>query len=186
MSALGRKTPGYRWWLVSSIAAALGTQARYMIKNKNRWPACTFNLFNYHLPDQMPQFRVRLITAEGSVVGPTDPWGLLPLDFFRVVSIVEQIFYANSDPDVMDRWSAAVLRQLNTSPWRRRDEVRASLRPPGTEQFAALEVYLAQVHYTRCDPGDRCAVLSVELMHRHDPRGVVALVGPPEWHLVTV
>lgn len=155
-----------------------------MLNDKNRWPLCTYSLFNYRLPEKMPQFRVRLLTAEGSAEGPVDPWGLLPLDFFRVISILERIFLVNDDVAIRDQWCGIVMHQLNTAPWRGRDEVRAAIRPPVTEHFTALELYLVEVHYTLCDPHDRSSVLSAELVHRYDPQDLSSLMGPPEWHIV--
>lgn len=170
--------------VTGATLVTLGTQAWHVVRDRNRWPLCTFNLFNYHLSDEYPQARVRLVTVEGSVVGPADPWGLLPLDFFRVVSIIERVFFTNEDVSVRERWCAAVLRGLNDAPWPSWDEVRGSLRPPAGERFAALELYLVQVDFVRCDPGDRSAVLRAELLHRHDPAGVAAGLAPPDWHLV--
>jgi len=194
--------PSLRWWVIAGSAAFyLALQLWHAIKDVNRWPICTYNLFNYHLDDTFPQARVRLITDRGNVVGPTDPWGLLPLDFFRVVSVLERMFFAEPetvdgrdagpDPDgaarvrneLRDRWCATVLRGLNDVAWSAFDEVRVPLRPPAGERFTAFELYLVQVDFSRFDPNDRSQVVSANLIHRYDPDGWATRVEDPFWRI---
>lgn len=177
--------PSLRWWLVT-VAAVVGFTAQgwHTVLGRNRWPLCTYDLFAYHLPEQMPQARVRLTTAAGSVVGPADPWGLLPLEFFRVVSILERVFFTNDDSAVRDDWCCAVLNGLNAAPWKAHDEVRAALAPPLSERFVALEVFLVHVDFALCESDDRLHVLSAELVHAYDPCGALPTVEDPHWRYV--
>jgi hypothetical protein len=173
---LGKRIPKDGAWaaVVAASIAYLGIQVRQTVKDRNAWPFCAYNMFNYYLPDRFQQARVVLATDRGELVGPADPWPLLPLEFFRVISIIERVFITCEDRDVRDDFCRRVLHRLNTRPWRDWDEIRGSFRPPAGQRFAGLELYLVDVDFTRCDPVDRTHVLSADLVHRHDPEGVFA------------
>jgi hypothetical protein len=168
--------------LIAGAVALISAQFWHTLRDRNRWPLCSYNLFNYYIPDRYPQVRVRLVTDRGSVVGPTDPWGVLPLEFFRVVSVIERVFLVCEDREVKDRFCRRVLRRLDASPWSGWDEIKGSYRPPPGERFVAMDLYLVEVDFDRCDPRDRQHVVSAVLLHRHDPQRVVDT--EPEWVFV--
>ncbi|MFI6761058.1 hypothetical protein ACIBF5_18170 [Micromonospora sp. NPDC050417] len=173
-------------WLltIGATALTLGLQMRHTVKNTNRWPWCSYNMFSYRKSHRAMQLRTRLVTASGVCVGPTDPWGLLPLEFFRVISLLERIFFTQQDMAVREEFCRGVLARLNRAPWKGWDEVKPALLAPPGQRFAALELYLVAVDFDRCDPVDRLHVESVELVHRHDPDGVAATCPPPRWRLL--
>ncbi|MFF4139491.1 hypothetical protein ACFY1B_50925 [Streptomyces mirabilis] len=161
----------------------LGLQVTSTVRNTNRWPWCTYNMFSYRSRDRPLQARVRLLTDRGTAVGPADPWGLLPLEFFRVVSLIDDVFIELRERGRQEAFCRAVLDLLNRTSWSRYDERRASFAAPPGERFVAVEVFLVSVDLRICDPYDRTDVVSVELLHRHDPLGVAATADPPTWTL---
>lgn len=159
--------------VLAGTALFLTGQVWHTVTNTNRWPFCSFNMFAYHKRDQALQMRVRLFTDDGTVVGPADPWALLPLEFFRVVSVLERVFHAQEDLGVRDAFCRQVLDRLNRRGWSSWDEVKAAFRPGRGRSFVAMELYFVQVDFRTCAPGDRAHVLSAELVHRFDPGGVI-------------
>ncbi len=136
-----------------------------------------------------PQFDPRptwnAVRDIGHLFGPADPWALLPLEFFRVISVIERVFITCEDPHVRDDFCRKALHRLNTRPWRDWDEIRGSFRPPAGQRFVGVELHLVEVDFTRCDPTDRSQVTSVELMHRYDPEGAFARAGDQDlWRLL--
>ncbi|MFJ3093239.1 hypothetical protein [Streptomyces hydrogenans] len=160
--------------ILAGTSAYLAGQVVHTVLNTNRWPFCTFNMFAYHKRDQALQMRVRLFTDDGEAVGPTDPWSLLPLEFFRVVSVLERVFHAQDDVEVRDRFCRQALERLNRRGWRAWDEVKASFSAGPGRRFVAMELYFVEVDFRTCSPFDRTEVTSAELVHRYDPEGVVA------------
>ncbi|MFG2357838.1 hypothetical protein [Streptomyces sp. NPDC048521] len=169
--------------VVASGLLYLGMQVGHTVRNSNRWPWCSYNMFSYRSRDRAYQARVRLFTDRSTVVGPADPWGLLPLEFFRVVSLVDDVFIEMREQGRQEQFCRSVIELLNTSSWSRFDERRASFTPPPGERFVAIEVYLVVVDFRVCDPQDRTDVVSAELLHRHDPLGVAAIAEAPKWTL---
>lgn len=160
--------------ILAGTSAYLVGQVVHTVLNTNRWPFCTFNMFAYHKRDQALQMRVRLFTDDGEAIGPTDPWSLLPLEFFRVVSVLERVFHAQDDIEVRDRFCRQALERLNRRSRRAWDEVKASFRPGPGRRFVAMELYFVEVDFRTCSPFDRTEVTWAELVHRYDPTGVVA------------
>ncbi|MFF1447843.1 hypothetical protein ACFVYF_06770 [Streptomyces sp. NPDC058274] len=159
--------------VISGAAGYLAVQFWHTFRNRNTWPFCAYNMFNYDLPDRWHQFRVVLHDADGNAMGPTDPWCLLPVEFFRVVSILNKMFFGSADETLRSTFCERTLHLINESPWEDFDEVRASPVSPSAAPFVALDVYLVEVDNT-CDAFDRSSVFSAELLHRHDPQGITA------------
>ncbi|NML48990.1 hypothetical protein HHL19_01235 [Streptomyces sp. R302] len=171
--------------ILAGTSVYLAGQVVHTVLNTNRWPFCTFNMFAYHKRDQALQMRVRLFTDDGEAVGPTDPWSLLPLEFFRVVSVLERVFHAQDDVEVRDRFCRQALERLNRRGWRAWDEVKASFSAGPGRRFVAMELYFVEVDFRTCSPYDRTEVTSAELVHRYDPEGVVAdRAEAPLWRFV--
>jgi hypothetical protein len=140
-------------------------------------------MFSYQLGDNQQQQRIRLVTDRGAVLGPTNPWGLMPVEFFRVEKILEQVFLAHSSTALKDEFSAALLNRLNKRRWRNWDEIRAPFHPPPGHQIVAMELYLVDIDFATCDPADPRQVRQATLLHRHDPLGVLAIGdSEPPWH----
>ncbi|MEU1308346.1 hypothetical protein ABZ419_05530 [Streptomyces cinnamoneus] len=164
--------------ILGTATAYLGAQLWHTVRDRNRWPFCAYNMFNYRVPETWEQLRIVLYDDRGRTTGPQDPWGLLPVEFFRVVSILESVLIGNQDEKLKEEFCERTLHRLNTARWPDFDEVRASAALPDGRPFAALEVYLVEVDAVRCDPRDRASVLSAGLLHRHDPGRVTGPDGP--------
>ncbi|MEW2577311.1 hypothetical protein [Streptomyces syringium] len=164
--------------ILGTATAYLGAQLWHTVRDRNRWPFCAYNMFNYRVPEAWEQLRIVLHDDRGRTTGPLDPWGLLPVEFFRVVSILESVLITNQDEPLKEEFCVRTLNRLNTAPWPDFDEVRASVALPDGRPFVALEVYLVEVDAVRCDPRDRASVLSARLLHRHDPGRVTGPDGP--------
>ncbi|MFF4704390.1 hypothetical protein ACWC4D_09980 [Streptomyces sp. NPDC001288] len=158
--------------VLTAAAGYLAVQFWHTFRNRNTWPFCAYNMFNYDLPDRWHQMRVVLHDADGGAVGPTDPWCLLPVEFFRVISILNKVFFVSQDQELRTRFCERTLELINEAPWDDFDEVRASPQSPTASPFRAVDFYLVEVDDT-CDAFDRASVRSVRLLHRHDPRRIV-------------
>ncbi|MEU8971259.1 hypothetical protein AB0D11_18640 [Streptomyces monashensis] len=170
--------------IVAGTSLYLAGQVWHTVTNTNRWPFCTFNMFAYHKRDRALQMRVRLFTDDGRVIGPADPWSLLPLEFFRVVSVLERVFHSQDDIAARDRFCRHTLDRLNRRRWPAWDEVKASFSPGAGRRFVAMELYFVEVDFRTCSPFDRSHVLSAELVHRYDPEGAVREKSPESvWRL---
>lgn len=152
----------------------LAVQMWHTLRKKNAWPFCAYDMFNYYVLERRYQLRIALYDARGRVTGPLDPWGVLPLEFFRVVSILEMVYFSNQKDEVKKDFSERTLRRANRTSWEDFDEVRAVVRSASGAPFVAFDLYLVEVDSERCDPVDRASVLSTELVYRHDPDGVVS------------
>ena len=123
-------------------------------------------MFGYDTPLQFEELRVRLLDDAGSWTPLLDTWGLLPFDFFRVISVLDEVYVLGDDDASKDRVAEWILRNLNDNPWNEFDEVKASLRPPDGRRFEAFELYLLDIDLEACDPFDRSACLKQHLLYR--------------------
>lgn len=169
----------------TKIAAAAGTvlciQIACTLSDRNVWPFCAYNMFNYHLDDTSEELRVVLHEEDGWSSTPLDPWGVLPLEFFRVVSILEEMYITRTDEIGRANFSQFLLDQLNTTSWRAFDEVAAGYRPRSGHVLVGLDIYLVAVHADYCDPRDRSQVVTARLLHRYNPRDIN--LKPAQWAL---
>ncbi|MCG7525364.1 hypothetical protein MHW47_13030 [Streptomyces sp. OfavH-34-F] len=141
-----RHTVVHRVPLLAATALAGLTVAQFVhtVRDRNRWPICSNNMFNQVLPDRVPQLRVRL--RDGTRwTEPRQVYGLLPLEFFRVVDICAAVLMENEDERVRDAFCRRVVERLNTRPWKGFDEVAPSERPAAPEGFTGLELLLVTV-----------------------------------------
>ncbi|MFI6764189.1 hypothetical protein [Streptomyces sp. NPDC050355] len=159
--------------VLTGAAGYLAVQFWHTFRNRNSWPFCAYNMFNYDLPEKWQQFRIVLHDADGHTTGPTDPWCLLPVEFFRVVSIMNKMFFGPAGEDLRRTFCTRTLDLVNKTSWGDFDEIRASPVSPASAPFVALDVYVVEVD-NECDAFDRSSVRTTELIHRHDPQGVAA------------
>jgi len=97
---------------------------------------------------------------------------MLPVEFFRVVPVLEKVYLLEAPDRVKKDFSRAALDWMNHRPWPKFDEVRSSVTGPSDRPVRAFDVYLVEVGPDEGDPWDRADVLSARLVHRHDPIGV--------------
>lgn len=171
LRAVGGTARSWQWWaVVSATGGLIGAQLWHTVTRRNRWPFCSYDMFSERLGNQASQVRVILATESGRLHGPDDPWGLLPLEMFRIDSVFRLVFDGDAASTVKDSFCVTVLDRLNWHHWPRWDEVRRSLRPPIGDRFVALAVYLVLVDFERNNPDDRADVIEVRLLHRYDPQ----------------
>lgn len=124
---------------VAVASAYLLGQVFHTWTRRNRWPFCTYDMFSYPLDTRFPQPRVQLRDE----LGTTDVmsvYGLLPVEFFRAVAIIDDVFYECEDTELKDRFAERMLCRLNERPWRAFDEVRASIRPRTARGWMGLRL----------------------------------------------
>lgn len=114
--------------LTAATCAYLLAQIGHTWRRRNRWPLCSYDMFSYPLAARFPQPRVQLCDDEGSTA-LMPVYGLLPVEFFRAVAIIDDVFYECQDASLKERFAESIVHRLNTRPWRAFDEVRASVRP---------------------------------------------------------
>jgi hypothetical protein len=138
---------------IAVLAGAAGLLARQFActwTDRNSWPFCSYNMFNRVLPERIGQPRV--ILTDGA--GPTRPlpvYGLLPLEFFRVMSVTGAVYLGDTDTAARDAFTERMLDRLSDHPWRAFDEVRASIRPRAG-RFTGLDLYEAWIDLSDYDP----------------------------------
>ncbi|EMD21776.1 hypothetical protein [Amycolatopsis azurea] len=59
---------------LAAAASYFCVQLAHTLRDRNRWPFCAYNMFNYHVPDRCEQLRVVFYDSGGRTAGPTDPW----------------------------------------------------------------------------------------------------------------
>ncbi|GAA3836819.1 hypothetical protein GCM10022226_68440 [Sphaerisporangium flaviroseum] len=141
--------------MAAILGAVLVGQFFHTVVDRNRWPFCSNNMFNRTLPRRFPQLRIRLRDGD-EWTGLRQVYGLMPLEFFRVVDIFAVILLENQDEELKDRFCRTILRRLNTRPWAAFDEVGRSERPTHPRGFTGLEVLMVTVDvadYRMADDG---------------------------------
>jgi hypothetical protein len=135
------------------LLGAAGLFARQLActwTDRNSWPFCSYNMFNRVLPERIAQPRVVLVDDAGPT-GPMPVYGLLPLEFFRVMSVSSAVYLGGTDAATRDRFTERMLDRLNDHPWRAFDEVRASVRPR-SGRFTGLDLYEVWIDLSDYDP----------------------------------
>lgn len=75
-----------------SIVVALNVRAMLATPGKHRWPAVPYDMFAFPLPARASgQLRARLVFADGAKGTWQPVHGLLPLEHFRVASLVREV-----------------------------------------------------------------------------------------------
>lgn len=159
--------------LFAATAAFLAKQFHQTWRKRSDWPFTSYDMFSYSLPETYQQLRVVPYDRAGASYGPFDPWGLLPLEFFRVVSILQGLFMRPLRWDSRAEFCELVLDWINDRPWADFDETRPSLPNYKGERIVALELFLVEV-CRDCDPVHRDDVHSFRRLYRHDPLSVVS------------
>ncbi|MFH0244581.1 hypothetical protein ACGRHY_19700 [Streptomyces sp. HK10] len=148
-----------------ALAGLTAVQFAHTVRDRNRWPVCSNNMFNQVLPERLPQLRVRL--RDGERWGGLRPvYGLLPLEFFRVVDICVNVLVENEDREVRDRFCRRVVERLNSRPWRAFDEVHASERPIDPRGFTGLEMLVVSVDIADYSRADDAPLHEQRTLHR--------------------
>ncbi|WP_188188817.1 hypothetical protein [Nonomuraea sp. SYSU D8015] len=136
--------------LIGAGVTFFAVQAAHTWTDRNRWPLCSYNMFNRCLPERFAQPRVTLYDEFRSY--PMLPvYGLLPLEFFRVVAICGAV-YLGDDDDLKDQFTASVLKGLNDAPWQAFDEVKASYRAESPRGFTGMDVFETWIDLADYDP----------------------------------
>lgn len=169
--------------LVAGLLGHLVIQMWHTLADRNRWPFCSYNMFSFRAKDLQTHRRVRLVTDRGAVLGPMSVWGLLPLEFFRVDTLVKKVFLQNTDPQLMDAFCADVIGRLNGRGWPAWDEVKKSPSPPPGHRVVALELYAVETDLMVDDPHDALQVRKATLVHSYDPDRVLGHHESPAWRL---
>lgn len=146
--------------LAVAVGVFVAAQLRHTIKDSNRWPLCSYNMFNRTLPARVSLLKVRLL--DGSGTEPLqDTWGVLPLEFFRTQALLYEVM-TQADDGTRARFSRALVDQLNDRPWRGFDEVRRSCRPCPGRRFTGFDLLLAEIDPRSYDGGRGGPLLSLE------------------------
>lgn len=155
---IGESLLGIGW------AGLFAAQLVHTWRNENRWPLCSYNMFNRTLPERFPQPRVTLHDDSG-MRELLPVYGLLPVEFFRAVAICGAVYLENEDDQIKRRFSAAVVDRLNEHPWADFDEVRASHRPCG--QFHGLDFYVVWMDLSDYDPDGDAPLHDAQLVYSY-------------------
>lgn len=149
VSGLPRRT---RLALLSGLGIVLAIQLAQTLRDRSPWPLCAYNMFNRTLPLRFATMRVRLHDGSGAAF-IVDPGEMLPLEFFRARSIMQDVFYAGNDERQKALLAAWMLRNLNERPWRAFDETFAAARPSEGARFVKLDVLVWGLDVSRMTAG---------------------------------
>jgi hypothetical protein len=114
-----------------SVLAALlffSVQLGHTLLDQNNWPFCSYNMFSQVRPTQSQTFKIRLYEATGAS-RLVDVWEILPLEFFRAISVVREVYLNNNDTQTQKALASYILRALNEAPWGNFDQTYPSARP---------------------------------------------------------
>ncbi|MFE5732533.1 hypothetical protein ACFQ7A_16705 [Streptomyces sp. NPDC056528] len=163
----GRRFPVHPLPLLGGALLAGLTAAQFLhtVRDRNRWPICSNNMFNRPLPRHVEQLRVRLKDGD-RWTQPRSVYGLMPLEFFRVVDICVAVLIDNEDRDVRDRFCRRVVERLNAHPWKAFDEVSASERPEDPRGFTGLELLSVSVDLQDYCRATDSPLYDVDVLHR--------------------
>lgn len=154
--------------LLAGALVYFGAQLAHTWRDRNRWPLCSYNMFNRCLPARLAQPRVAL--HDGSGTGPLQPvYGMMPLEFFRVVRIFAEMFLGNDDEAVQQRFAARVVDRLNREPWEAFDEVRRSYRPR-SGQITGFDLYEVWIDMADFDPAEGGPLHDTKLLFSYRSR----------------
>jgi hypothetical protein len=146
-----RRRRGLEGLLITAGLGYFAAQLYHTWVDRNRWPLCSYNMFNRCLPEQLAQPRITLYDSIGE--HPMLPvYGTLPLEFFRVVRIFAKVYLTDTSDDLRNRFAERVIDRLNREPWDAFDEVHASFRPRGDTGFTGFDLYEVWIDTRDFDP----------------------------------
>jgi hypothetical protein len=127
--------------LLSLTALFLCVQIWHTFVDQNNWPFCSYNVFSQIRGKQSQTFKIRLYESAGET-RLVDVWEVLPLEFFRAISVFREVYFGGSD-EARRRLASFILGELNDSPWGEFDQTYASARPAG--RFVAFDFLLVDI-----------------------------------------
>jgi hypothetical protein len=151
---------------LTAIGALFSVQLLSTFMNKNYWPFCSYNLFHYQSPQRVQEIRVRLFDDRGNSTPILDTWGLLPLEYFRVISILRQIYISNKDENIKQNFSIKMLKRLNKRPWKPFDEIKSPIRSFSGRPFIGFELLLVDIDLNTYNPFDRSSYTRQQVLYR--------------------
>ncbi len=136
----------------AATAGVLARNAVATVRNRNRWPFCSYNMFYGVVPPEYPQLRGMIHWADPSGSRPpdvVDVRGLLPFEFFRTVSLLEHVYVGPGTEADKEACARAICTGLNQRPWGPRDEVVPSIRRPHDPDVAGIDILLMRTAVDR-------------------------------------
>lgn len=141
-------SPRARARLGLALAAFFAVQLLHTVFDSNRWPFCSYNMFNRTMPLQLWTLRARLRDSGGQTQ-TVDAARLLPVEFFRARDMLHSVYVAGRDESLKQGLARLILARLNASPWRAFDETFASPRPSAGASFVSLELLAWRLDLSR-------------------------------------
>jgi hypothetical protein len=140
-----------------SLVVALNVRALLAPPGTHLWPAVPYDMFAFRLPSRASgQLRARLVFSDGSVGAWQPVHGLLPLEHFRVASLVRAVL-ASRDParaEVLAHIVHAELRATRAGRRRLRlNQIRRPLREARRPGAVVVEIAEALVELDGPEPG---------------------------------
>jgi hypothetical protein len=131
MSSTARKA------LAFATATFFAAQLLLTILDRSYWPLCSYNMFSRVRPLTSSVPKVLLYEDSGAV-RTADVWEVLPLEFFRAISLTQRAFYAGDDEARKERLAAFILESLNRRPWGAFDQTYQAARPSPGARFVGI------------------------------------------------
>jgi hypothetical protein len=123
--------------LAFATVAFFAAQLLHTILDRSSWPLCSYNMFSRVRPLTSSIPKVLLYEDRGAV-RVADVWEVLPLEFFRAISLTQNVFYTGGDEATRERLAAFILEGLNRRPWGAFDQTYASARPSPGARFVGI------------------------------------------------
>jgi hypothetical protein len=112
-------------------------QLGHTLFDQNNWPFCSYNMFSQLRKTQSQTLKIRLYESNGEP-RLVDVWEVLPLEFFRAISVIRQVYFEAEDEQTKTALASYILHALNDSPWGNFDQQYPSARP--IERFIGLDL----------------------------------------------
>jgi hypothetical protein len=123
-------------WVFAALLFFM-VQLGHTLSDQNNWPFCSYNMFSQLRKTQSQTFKVRLYESTGEP-RLVDVWEVLPLEFFRAISVIRQVYLEAKDEQAKTALSSYILGALNDSPWGNFDQTYPSARP--ATRFIGLDL----------------------------------------------
>lgn len=120
--------------------------------NKNQWPFCPYNMFNFNSKTIVYKYKIQLYTSDGEV-SFCNPEEVVPLEFFRAGIFFKKIFGNDSLKSEEEKRdiSNKIINNINSSEWNEFDEISNSIQLNNSEvcgfNFLIIEHDLEKYNY---------------------------------------
>ena len=124
--------------LVAGLVLFFAIDHYHLWAAKDNFPFCSHGLFNdlFQARSSLVYFVVHDSRGNSAIV---DTGRVVPVEWYRAVGLVENVFIQESDPRRKEQVARLLLDRLNAEPWPAFDETYTSIRPAVGARMVGLD-----------------------------------------------